>query len=433
MTKKVIFLFSILVLYAGSSYGQSSKPSVLWCDPLLNIRTLTTRGGILNIVNKAKSNGFQGVAIGVKAITGEVLYQSDVAPRLLEWNNYRVPLDFDLVRVFVEEARRRGLQVYAFFPVFAEGHMLERSGTVYVEHPDWQSDVYVVENDEPAIIPITQWAYGPVAFANPLLPAVQSYEIAMIIEFLTKYSVDGLILDQLRFSGIEADFSDEARRQFETYRGGKKVDWCPDDVLQWQLVDDAWQPVPGKLFVDWVEFRASAVKNFVDRVLAEVKKADPVMPVGDFVGAWYPTYYEYGVNWASGSNIPEESWASRNYFRTAFAQELSYSVVGCFFPRVTMDEAEKVGADWWMSVEGSAIVAMDVVGKATPVYGSLLAEQFRENGEVFKKSLKMALNLTDGLYVTDFSQVERYRFWDEIREVLRGGTKPAASGRVIPQ
>lgn len=424
MNKRLFILFSALCLNTGFSYGQSTKPSVLWCDPLLNIRTLTTRGGILNVVNKAKTNGFQGVAIGVKAITGEVLYKSDVAPRLLEWNNYRVPLDFDLVRLFVEEARKRGLQVYAVFPVFAEGHMLERSGTVYSQHPDWQSEVYVVEKDEPAIIPITQWAYGPVAFANPLLPSVQNYEISLITEFIKKYNVDGLILDKVRFSGIEADFSKESRRQFETYQGGKKVDWWPDDVLQWQLKDDVWQPVPGKLFVQWVEFRASAMKTYLDRLLAAVKKADPIMPVGNFAGAWYPTYYEYGVNWASETNIPEETWASRNYYRTAIAEDLSYSVVGCFFPRVTMDDAEKAGADWWMSVEGSAIIAMDVVNKATPVYGTLLAEQFRESGEVFKESLRLALNLTDGLYVTDFSQVERYKFWDEIREVLTGATSP---------
>ena len=424
MNKRLFILFSALCLNTGFSYGQSTKPSVLWCDPLLNIRTLTTRGGILNVVNKAKTNGFQGVAIGVKAITGEVLYKSDVAPRLLEWNNYRVPLDFDLVRLFVEEARKRGLQVYAVFPVFAEGHMLERSGTVYSQHPDWQSEVYVVEKDEPAIIPITQWAYGPVAFANPLLPSVQNYEISLITEFIKKYNVDGLILDKVRFSGIEADFSKESRRQFETYQGGKKVDWWPDDVLQWQLKDDVWQPVPGKLFVQWVEFRASAMKTYLDRLLAGVKKADPIMPVGNFAGAWYPTYYEYGVNWASETNIPEETWASRNYYRTAIAEDLSYSVVGCFFPRVTMDDAEKAGADWWMSVEGSAIIAMDVVNKATPVYGTLLAEQFRESGEVFKESLRLALNLTDGLYVTDFSQVERYKFWDEIREVLTGATSP---------
>ena len=46
---------------------------------------------------------------------------------------------------------------------------------------------------------------------------------------------------------------------------------------------------------------------------------------------WYPTYYEYGVNWASESTIPEEEWASTEYYKTAFAELLDYLVVGCYF------------------------------------------------------------------------------------------------------
>ncbi len=420
MAKRILALFFVLVCSVGIARSQARKPSVLWCDPLLNIRTISTRGGILNIVRNAKANGFEGVTLGVKTITGEVVYESEVAPRLLEWNGYRVPLDFDLVRVFIEEARRQDLRVYAFFPVFAEGHMLERTGTVYTQHPDWQSSVYVVEDNQPVVVPITQWAYGPVAFANPHLQAVQDYEVKMILEFIQEYNVDGLILDKVRFSGIEADFSNASKQQFEAFLGGKKIDWWPEDVLEWQLVDGQWGPVPGPLFVQWVEFRAGAMKKFVNRLVDDIRKQDPTMPIGNFTGSWYPTYYEYGVNWASESNIPEEAWASRDYYKTAFAEQLSYSVVGCFYPRVTMNDAEKVGADWWMSVEGSSIVAMDVVNKATPVYGSVLAEQFRDNGNTFKQALQTALNLTDGLHVMDVSQIERYQYWDEIRSLLLG-------------
>ncbi len=429
MVRKLFLIQLLLLAMSGIAQAQAEKVSVLWCDPLLNIRQLSTRVGILKILNNARDSGFQAVALGVKCTTGDVIYDSKLAPRLLEWKDYSVPQDFDLVGVFIEEARRRGLQVYAFYPVFSEGHMLERVGTVYGAHPEWQSSVYVVENEIPAVVPITQWAYGPVAFANPLKTEVQTYEISIISEFIQQYQVDGLILDKVRFSGLEAEFSDETRRKFETFLGGQKVDWWPADVFEWQLLNDEWQPVPGRLFVPWIEFRANAIKSFVGRLTEAVHELDPTLPVGNFVGSWYPTYYEYGANWASVNNVPEEDWASRDYNKTAFAEQLNYSVVGCFFPRITMDEAEKIGADWWMSVEGSSIVAMDVVKKATPVYGAVLVEQFKENAETFKKSLQTTMNLTDGLYVTDVSQIDRYEYWDEIAAVLNSSGSAGDSRR----
>ena len=155
MVRKLFATALILIVQVTTVHSQAEKVSVLWCDPLLNIRQLTTRVGILNILNNARDSGFQGVALGVKCTNGQVVYASKLAPRLLQWKDYNVPRDFDLVQVFIDEARRRSLQVYAFFPVFSEGHMLERSGTVYNEHPEWQSSVYVVEKDEPKIIPCT--------------------------------------------------------------------------------------------------------------------------------------------------------------------------------------------------------------------------------------------------------------------------------------
>ncbi|MCH8981339.1 hypothetical protein IH922_04900 [candidate division KSB1 bacterium] len=153
--------------------------------------------------------------------------------------------------------------------------------------------------------------------------------------------------------------------------------------------------------------------------------------MANFVGAWYPTYYEYGVNWASETNVPEEDWASSDYSKTALAEIFDYLVVGCFFPRITMEEAENVDAEWWMSVEGSSIIAREVVGEASPIHASLLVEQFKSNADTFKKALRTAINLNDGLYVYDFSQIEKYKYWDELGDILKGDSKPASKLPVL--
>ena len=91
-----------------------------------------------------------------------------------------------------------------------------------------------------------------------------------------------------------------------------------------------------------------------------------------------------------------------------------------------MEEAENVGADWWMSVEGSSIIAREVVEQASPIHASLMVEQFKDNAGTFRKALSTALKLTDGLYVYDFSQIEKYKYWDELKEVLLEESKAAA-------
>jgi len=421
--KKVAVIFILSGLWSlPQSFAQPvEKISVLWVDPLKNIDKINSRSGIVNIINKTKSAGFQAIALGVKAVTGEVLFTESQAPTLLAWRDIRMPLDFDPLRIFLDEGRKRNLQIYAVFPLFSEGYMPERQGVLYDQHPEWQTTVYVVENSEPILLPMTQWAYGPIAYANPLSREVQNYEIAVVSKLLEKYTVDGIIFEKGRFYGIEADFTETTQKQFERYLDGTELSWWPQDVYEWQYINDKWQRVPGNYFRDWLEFRASEIKSFYERLMSAVREKDPSLPVGNFVGGWYPKYYEYGVNWASESTLPEEDWASREYYKTAVAEMFDYLIAGCFFPRISMRETEALGAEWWLSVEGSARLAMEVVDNECPVYGSILAQQFKDDGEKFTRALKTVLERTDGLYVNDLSAIEANRFWDELRSVLRSG------------
>jgi uncharacterized lipoprotein YddW (UPF0748 family) len=429
MLIRITLIFLTLVAYHLSpAYSQNDdKVAVLWCDPLLNISQITNRNGIINIINKARDSGFKAIALGVKTITGEVIYKSKKAPRLFDWQGSQLPVRFDPVQIFLNEARLRNIEIYAVFSLFSEGHLVERKGPIYTNRLDWQTKVYVIEDGEPTLTPVTEWGYGTAAFANPLLREVQDYEIAIVNEFIQNYNVDGLIFDKGRFSGIEADFSDHSKNEFEKFLGGgRKVNWWPEEVYELKLVNEESEIVPGPLFQEWLEFRSKSIQSFFKRLVNSIRSVDTAIPVANFVGAWYPTYYEYGVNWASETNVPEEDWASSDYPKTALAEIFDYLVVGCFFPRITMEDAENVDAKWWMSVEGSSIIAREVVGGASPVHASLMVEQFKDNADTFKKALSTALNLNDGLYVYDFSQIEKYKYWDELGDILKGESKPGS-------
>lgn len=416
-----IILVTFLLGLTEISYPQNSeKVAVLWCDPLLNIKALGSRSSIIDILNKAENAGFAAVALGVKSLSGEVIYDSNLAPRLIEWQGNSIPITFDPVETFLQEGKRRHLDIYAVFTVFSEGHMLMRRGPIYDKHADWQTQVYVVEENSPKIIPITDWAYGTAAFANPIFSEVQNYEIAVVEEFLKKYGVDGIIFDRVRFNGIESDFSDFTKQRFQAYVGhDRKIQWWPVDIYELQLQNDEWEIVPGEFFQDWIEFRSKSINAFYKRLVKKVRDLDPTLPIGSFVGSWYPTYYEYGVNWASQSYIPEFDWAGRDYNETAIADMLDYLIVGCYFPRITIEEAEEIGAEWWMSIEGSALISMEVVKNVCPVYATVWVEQYKNDDNTFRTALETALKLTNGLYIYDLSQIEEHEFWDEIGVVLK--------------
>jgi hypothetical protein len=350
-------------------------------------------------------------------MTGDVLFESEHATRLVEWKGQRLPDRFDPIAILLTEARNRDMQVFAVFSLFSAGHMYERKGTIYTQNPGWQSQVYVVENEEDKIVDISSWAYGTTGYTNPFSTAVRSNQKAILREFMGKYVVDGIILDHARFYGLEADFSEDAKKAFEGYLS-TTIDWWPNNVYQIQYNNDNWEIVPGQYFQSWIVFRALTMQGIISEIVDTVHEVDRTMPVGAFVGGWYPNYYEFGLNWASTGYQPDYDWAADDYSETGVAELLNYLVVGYFFPRVKISEAESSGAQWWMSVEGSAQNSKEVVGNACPIYGSILVEQYSKTPEKLEQALKVAVEESNGLYIHDFGFVDTYDYWDEISKII---------------
>lgn len=415
----VLVMLGIFLSVGHAQY--LDKPVILWCDPLLNAERIHNVLGVSAIMRKVESAGIQAVALGVKSLTGEVIYESEVAPRLLDWQDKRLAITEDPVEVFLREAAQRNVRIYAVFNILSEGHLLHRRGPIYGEHQNWQTQVYVVQRDGPEVIPISQWAYGSAGFVNPHLQEVQNYEISVLREFLQEYQVSGVIFERLRFYGLESDFSETTRQQFEQWLPrGERLTWWPRDVYEWQYQNNQWVRVPGRFFQPWITFRAQTMKSFANRLTEAVRQVRPGLEVINYVGAWYPTYYEYGVNWSSPDYVVNEDWAGPDYPETSLLEYFDRLITKCYFPRVTIAEAEEVGAEWWISVEGAAMLSGEATNQEVPVYGAVLVELFKDDPERFKQALEAVLQNADGLCLYDLSYVEKYSYWDEIKEVLTG-------------
>jgi uncharacterized lipoprotein YddW (UPF0748 family) len=117
---------------------------VLWLDGTANLQRLATRDGVAAVLDHCVKANINTVVVDVKPLSGHVLYNSKIAPKLQEWRGYRYPDNYDLLRIALEEGHKRGLKIHANINVFSDGHKLVRSGPVY-EKIDQQSIIYDVE------------------------------------------------------------------------------------------------------------------------------------------------------------------------------------------------------------------------------------------------------------------------------------------------
>lgn len=435
----IIAGLSLLLAFCSPAKKDTNveKPVYMWFDCEANYERLSYPDSIAYYMKKVKEIGVTDVVVDVKAIMGETLYDSDIAPFMGEWESAERDPDYDMLGIFIEEGKKLGIDVHASMNVFAGGHNFHDRGIIYGEHADWQSINYWCDS----IVPISEMKWHYNGMLNPALPEVQQYQLDIIEEVSRKYpGLEGLVLDRVRYDGITSDFSEFSKNAFEEY-ANVEVENFPEDIIYWvknDAGDYEWKR--GEYFKKWIEWRTSVIYNFFKKARAVTKKANPDIRFGTYTGAWYPVYYELGVNWASQKYDPAEDydWATEKTKDYGYAELLDLYMTGLYFYEVTIDEVEKLneiqkekrgeaamgeGRDYWYSVEGSAQLANKVIKGAVPVTGSLYVDQYEDNAEQFKKAVEMAYKSTDGLMIFDIVHIINKDWWDVLDEALKNASK----------
>ncbi len=401
-------------------------------DATANFAKLSTNDSVKYYLQKCKSVGITDVVIDVKPITGEVLYESKIAPVMQEWKGFTRNNNFNLLQAAIDEGHKLNLKVHASINVFSGGHSQFKRGIIYTDHADWQSNLYT----DSGMVDISKVKTKLSGMLNPASPNVQKYELSILNELLKKYtSLDGIILDRVRYDGMEADFSELSKKLFEKYIG-KKVNNFPADIFSYKKGEHKLIKAPGILYKKWLEWRASIIYNFFKQARVVAKAANPKIIFGDYTGAWYPTYYEVGVNWASYKYDVQKdypTWATKKYQQYGYAELLDLYSSGCYFYEVTKQEvldsnsikAARTEAGMsdqkatWYSVEGSAEMAMDITMKAAPLFGSIYVDQYKANKEQCTKAMQMCLDKTNGLMIFDMVHIVERDWWDTIKKLQK--------------
>lgn len=428
--------------------SETEKPIFLWCDATANLERLGSRERLAAVLDRAVAAGITGVVIDVKPISGAVLYDSDFAPRLTRWPGHgqdaamqTVDPAFDRLSEACRLGHERGLSVFASVNVFAEGHKQvtgltdPERGAVYSTHPDWAAWDYMAlpGETEGHLRPTTEHATSYTAFVSPFNPEVRAHELNIIREVAERHPIDGIVLDRVRFDGLQSDFSPWAREAFERHLRQRVANW-PEDICRRGAPTEA-EPLGalerGPLFDEWQRFRAQTIHDFIVEAREHVKDVNPPCLFTVYVGAWYPLYTEVGVNWGSPRFYPRWPGFPEGWPSTGYAHLLDMLFAGTYFFAVTPEEAAQAEradgrTDPWLSVAGSAQVAMDAVMGACPVIGSVYVEQYlfeSPTGEFdrtqFARALRAAHATTDGLMIFDLVHLEQQRCWDVVEEFGR--------------
>jgi uncharacterized lipoprotein YddW (UPF0748 family) len=133
----------------------------------------------------------------VKNTSGHVYYPSEIGVRDQAYG-------WDFFGVFLEEAKKRRMEVQPWFCVFPESAILGRVR----QHPEW-----LIRGPKGEMV----------GAANPALPAVREYERSLMLEMVEKYGLDWVHLDYIRYPCEPAEpyfsFDAETLRLFKADTG----------------------------------------------------------------------------------------------------------------------------------------------------------------------------------------------------------------------
>jgi uncharacterized lipoprotein YddW (UPF0748 family) len=212
----------------------------------------------LAILDRCRALNLNAVIFQVRP-QADALYASELEP----WSYFLTgqqgkapePL-WDPLAFWLEEAHARGLELHAWLNPYRANH---------TAHKGELSERSLVKARPELVVKLGDKGYY---WMNPALTAVQDHSVAVTMDVVKRYDIDGVHFDDYFYP-------------YPEYNGGKDF---PDDA-SWE----AYRRSGGQLSRgDW---RRQAVNAFIERVYRSVKKAKPRVKVGiSPFGIWRPGF-----------------------------------------------------------------------------------------------------------------------------------------------
>ncbi|MEQ1936484.1 MAG: hypothetical protein ABL962_21735, partial [Fimbriimonadaceae bacterium] len=108
---------------------------IMWVDGTANLDRVASDELVRKLVTNLKQAGFNTIVFDVKPISGQVLYKSKIAPKIVSWRGRNLPIDFDPLAAMSREAKLQKIELLISLNAFSEGHSMFKAGPGYEQIP----------------------------------------------------------------------------------------------------------------------------------------------------------------------------------------------------------------------------------------------------------------------------------------------------------
>ena len=417
------------------------KPRYIWVDASSNSQDFfTDKSTIARDLALAKEAGFSDVVVDVRSTTGDLLYKSSHCQLVTSFNAWPIggggkktfyyDGSWDYLQTFIDEGHKLGLKIHAGFNTMTGGTAnggpidgsasINAAGILFRDPAKKEWATYRYNNGKPTNT--LDLSEETEKFFNPAHHEVQEY-LCNLLKDLAKYDLDGIVLDRGRFNDLHSDFSDISRRQFEDYIGKKVTNW-PTDILPAGSTSSTLGANYTEYTKLWLEYRAKVIYDFMVKAREAVKSVNPDIMFGVYVGAWYNSYYNTGVNWASKryNAVANHKWATARYSEYGYAALMDHILLGAY----ANPKAVNGTGEW--SMEGFCSQGKTKIGNDCPVVVGGPDVDWRWSGsgaqysktdilDAIEKSVGACINACDGYFLFDMIHLKiDPEKWDAISD-----------------
>ena len=226
--RAIFFILSLLAVMVSAAQTMPPKYEyrAVWVTVIENLdwpRTVARdsagverqKAGLVSMLDSLKALNVNTVLLQTR-VRGDVIYPSDIEPfsYLFTGTVGRSP-GYDPLAFAIEECHKRGMQLHAWvvtLPLGKDNHVARQGKRSLVRR---RRDLCTYYKG--------QW------YMEPGNPAVKDYIVALVKEVVSKYDVDGLHLDYVRYPDRTAGYPDAALYRRHG-RGMTLADWRRENI-----------------------------------------------------------------------------------------------------------------------------------------------------------------------------------------------------------
>ena len=167
---------------------------------------------------------------------------------------------FDPLRIWINEAHKRGIKVHIWFETFYVGNKPPETNAGYIlaKKPEWAN--YQKKNADSDTIAYSVSEHNGY-FIDPANPEVQNFLYELLCEIITRYKPDGINLDYIRYpQSLDTIYSnyDMSNWGYTKYARDEFFKMYGVDPIELKYTDPLW--------FQWRAYRCNKVTSFVRSV-----------------------------------------------------------------------------------------------------------------------------------------------------------------------